>query len=99
MHRVHVVRAGFDRLVAFHAPGHEELSTGIELDDARVGVTVADEEGPVREPRDLGRPGKMALVVARYLALAERHHQLLAVVGALVDRARTVVYVPAEALG
>ncbi len=80
--------------VARLSPRHDELAVAVELHHARVDVAVADEERAVRQPRHVGRPREVGGVVARLHRRAERHHQLLAVAGELVDRVRAVVHQP-----
>ena len=100
--RVNGVHVAGPRLVgrrALLAPGHQELAVLVELDDPRVDVAVAHEERTVRQPRDVRRPVEVRLVVARHPELAERLHQLLAVVRELVDHVRAIVHEPHVALG
>src|SRR5207247_8423408 len=75
VHRVELTGPG-----AGCSPRHEEFSVLVELDAARVRVAVADKEGAVGKPVDVGRPAKMLVVVACHAGLAERHDQLLAVI-------------------
>src|SRR5260221_6357417 len=76
---------------AARAPHHQELAVLVELGDARVAVAVADEEGPVGQPRDVGGALEVRAVVARLVARAQRHQQLLAVVAELPDLMMDVV--------
>jgi hypothetical protein len=59
---------------------------------------VADEERAVGQPRDVGRPGEVLLVVAGNLEFAERHHKL-AVAREVVNGVRAVVHEPDVPLG
>ena len=98
VHRVHVVRARLVGRRAAHAPRRDVLAVPIELDDARVRVAVADEEGAVGQPRDVGRPREVRLVVAGHAARADRLHQRLAVARELEERVRAVIDEPDVAI-
>ena len=89
MRRLELAVAG-----AARSPHQQELAVLVELRDARVAVAVAHEERTVGQPRDVGRPFEMRAVVARLVALAERHQQLLAVVADLPDLMMDVVDEP-----
>ena len=89
MHRVELTIPG-----ARSSPLHQELSVPVELHHARVGITVADKERSVGQPRNVGRPAKMFLIGAGYTGLSKRHHKLLAVVGELEDLLAHVVNDP-----
>src|ERR1700674_63249 len=73
------------------APGHQVLSALIDLDDARVDVTVANEKCAVRKPGDVGGASEVLVVFSLHALLAERHHQLLAVVCELEDLMQHIV--------
>ena len=85
--------------VAARAPRRHERAVLVELRDARVAEAVGDQEAAVRQPRDVLRPAEMLVVVAGDVGFAERAHQLLAVVGELVDLVPRVVHDPDVALG
>src|SRR5436309_170795 len=62
------------------SPCHQVLSVLVELHNARVAVTVADEERAVRQPGHVGRPFEMLIVSTGFIAFPERHQQLLSIV-------------------
>ena len=99
VHRIHVARARLVRRRALLPPGHQILPVLVELHDAGVGVTVGHEERPVGQPRDVGRPREMLVVVPLDLELPERHDDRLAVVGHFEDLVRPVVHEPDMLVG
>ena len=84
--------------VAARAPRRHERAVLVELRDARVAEAVGDQQAAVRQPGDVLRPAEVRLVVAGDVGFAERPHQLLAVVGELVDLVARVVDHPDVAL-
>ncbi len=94
VHRVHVVRPRLVGRIAAHAPRCEVLAVPVEFDDARIDVAVADEEGPIRQPNDVGRTGEVRFVIARGIARANRLHERFAVARELEDGMRTIVHEP-----
>ena len=72
-------------LLAARAPRLDELAGLVEFHHARVAKTVRDQNRSVGQPREILRLAEMLLVVAGHVLFAERHHQLLPVVGEFVD--------------
>ena len=75
----------------FVPPRHQELAVLVELGDARILQTVGDEQAAVRQPRDVLRPAEVRGVLAGDIGDTKRQHELLAVVGELVDLMTGVV--------
>ncbi len=101
-HAVHVVHVSGTRLVGritLDAPVHQELSILVELRDTSAGVTVGHEERPIRQPVHERRPIEVGRISTFLLRRADRLHQLLAVVGELVDHLHVVVDNPHVLLG
>src|SRR5439155_6782983 len=84
-------RVSFPRF-ASHAKIQHELAIRVELRDARAVISVGHVEGAVGHPGNERWPVEVCRIGARNVGRAERLHQLLAVVGKLVDRMRVVVY-------
>ena len=85
--------------VAARAPRRHVRTVLVELGDARVAEAVGDQEAAVRQPRDVLRPSEMLVVGAGDVGFTKRAHQLLAVVGELVDLVPRIVHHPDVALG
>src|SRR3989442_714344 len=94
VYRVELAGAG-----AGCSPRQEELSIPVELDDARVRVSVGDEEGAVGKPGDVRGPTEMLVVIAGNACHAQGHQELLSVVAELEDLLTHVVDNPYGSLG
>ena len=70
---------------------NRNLPSRVELRDARAVVPVGHVEAPVGQPRHERRTVEVGAVGAWNVRRADRLHELLAVVGELVDRVRVVV--------
>src|SRR5207247_7210144 len=77
--------------LARRAPCHQEVAVLVELHHARIDVAVGHEESSVRKKREIGWPAEMVLIVAGDTRLAERQHELLAVVCELEDLLSEIV--------
>ena len=87
------------RRVAARAERRHELAVLVELRDARVAQAVGDEDRSVRQEREVLRAAEVRRIVAGHAGLADRHHQLLAVVRELVDDVLAVVDDPHVLVG
>ena len=85
--------------LAARAARLHELAGLVELHDARVAQAVRHQNRSVRQERDILRHPEMCRVIAGDAGLADRHDQLLAVVGELVDDVLAVVDDPHVLLG
>ena len=66
---------------------------------ARVRETIRDDDRPVRQKREILRLAEVLVVFARNATLAERQHELLAVVRELVNLIQAVVEDPHVTFG
>ena len=81
------------------SPGREKFSIFVKLHDARIAITVADEECAIGQPGDVGGPLEMLVVIAGLVPHAQRHQKLFAVIGKLEDLMVNVVNHPDVVLG
>src|SRR5262245_61519691 len=79
------------RAFSWSTPGHQEFALFVELHDARIDVSITDEERYVGKKRDVRRPGEMCLIVSGNAGFSERSHQLLAVVGELENLVPVII--------
>src|SRR5580700_9315277 len=49
------------------SPGQQKFAVLIELNDARIAIAIADKEGAIRQPGDVGGALEMLIVVARFV--------------------------------
>ena len=88
--RIPLVRPRVLRILGRPAPVHQELAVLVELGDACAAVAVADEERPVGQPGDVGRPIEAVRPATAHAELPFAVHQL-AVVGEPLDHVQLVV--------
>src|SRR5678816_872428 len=85
VNRVPLVGSGVVGIFGSAAPVHQELSILVELRHTLPAISIADEEGPVRKPRNVCGPVEQFSFIAAFLAFCAEGHHEFTVVGELVN--------------